>query len=206
MRLGVDFDNTIVCYDQLFHQVAIEKGLIPEGILSSKEEVRSYLRQQGREQAWTELQGDVYGPRIEEASAFPGVLEFLNFCKQQGIVFCIISHKTEFARYDVTHTTNLRTAALNWMSAQRFFSADGLGLSHADVLFGATRQQKIEHIRQMGCTHFIDDLEEVFLEKTFPSHIEKILFAPNHQSKTLPGVTIISSWQKISEYIFGASS
>lgn len=206
MRLGVDFDNTIVCYDQLFHRVALEKGLIPEKVLSSKEEVRGYLRQQGQEQAWTELQGDVYGPRIQEATPFPGVLEFLGFCKQQNITFCIISHKTEYAKYDVDHTTNLRTAALSWMSAQQFFSADGLGLSRTDVLFGTTRQEKIEHIRHVGCTHFIDDLEEVFLEKTFPVDVEKILFAPNHQSKTLPGVTTVSSWQKIREYIFGVSS
>jgi len=27
--IGVDFDNTIVCYDALFHRVARERGLAP---------------------------------------------------------------------------------------------------------------------------------------------------------------------------------
>ena len=29
MLIGVDFDNTIVCYDKLFHQLALERSLIP---------------------------------------------------------------------------------------------------------------------------------------------------------------------------------
>ena len=33
-----------------------------------------------------------------------------------------------------------------------------------------------ERIRALGCTHFIDDLEEVFLEPSFPSDVHKILF------------------------------
>ena len=29
MRIGIDFDNTIVSYDELFYQIAQEKKLIP---------------------------------------------------------------------------------------------------------------------------------------------------------------------------------
>ena len=29
MRIGIDFDNTIACYDGVFHQAALERGLIP---------------------------------------------------------------------------------------------------------------------------------------------------------------------------------
>ena len=28
LRIGIDFDNTIVCYEQLFHQIAVEKEFI----------------------------------------------------------------------------------------------------------------------------------------------------------------------------------
>jgi len=31
MRIGVDFDNTVICYDKVFHAAAVEKGLIPGG-------------------------------------------------------------------------------------------------------------------------------------------------------------------------------
>ena len=29
MRLGLDFDNTLISYDQLFRRVALDKALIP---------------------------------------------------------------------------------------------------------------------------------------------------------------------------------
>ena len=31
MRIGIDFDNTIACYDGVFHAAALERGLIPAG-------------------------------------------------------------------------------------------------------------------------------------------------------------------------------
>ena len=34
MLVGVDFDNTIICYDALFHRVAEEQGLLPAGVPS----------------------------------------------------------------------------------------------------------------------------------------------------------------------------
>ena len=36
MVLGVDFDNTIVRYDELFHSVAVERGLIPATLPARK--------------------------------------------------------------------------------------------------------------------------------------------------------------------------
>jgi hypothetical protein len=57
MILGVDFDNTIVRYDELFHRIAVERGFIPKSLPARKKEVRDFLRRQGHEQTWTELQG-----------------------------------------------------------------------------------------------------------------------------------------------------
>ncbi len=74
MLVGVDFDNTIVCYDRLFHKAALEKGLIPPELPASKGQVRDYMRANGAEDAWTELQGYVYGPRMLDAAPFAGTL------------------------------------------------------------------------------------------------------------------------------------
>lgn len=204
MLLGVDFDNTIVCYDHVFFAAALEKGLIPPELPVSKRQVRNFLHEYGLEDAWTELQGIVYGQRIQSGLPFPGVLEFFTRCRQEGIPIRIISHKTTFSKVGPTRI-NLRTAALRWMASRHFFDTEGLGLSRTDILFGETRQEKIEHIFQSGCTHFIDDLEEVFLEKTFPINIEKIFFAPNRQSVAPNGVISIATWQAISEYFFGSN-
>jgi len=71
VRIGIDFDNTIVCYDTLFRQVALEQGLIPADLPENKGAVRDYLRTAGMEDRWTAMQGDVYGKRMNEACAFP---------------------------------------------------------------------------------------------------------------------------------------
>ena len=63
MRIGIDFDNTIACYDGVFHAAAVARGLIPAEIPTDKTSVRNHLRAIGREPDWTELQGYVYGAR-----------------------------------------------------------------------------------------------------------------------------------------------
>ena len=49
MIVGVDFDNTIVAYDALFHRVASERGLIPATVAATKIAVRDALRASGQE-------------------------------------------------------------------------------------------------------------------------------------------------------------
>ena len=34
--VGIDFDNTIVCYDRLFRRLAVERGLIDAGVPAAK--------------------------------------------------------------------------------------------------------------------------------------------------------------------------
>ena len=94
MHIGIDFDNTIVCYDALFHRVCLEKGLITPNIPANKSDVRNYLRRIGKEDAWTEMQGYVYGARMSEASPYPGVIEFVTASLRAGTPVSIISHKT----------------------------------------------------------------------------------------------------------------
>ena len=203
--IGVDFDNTLVTYDALLKQVAIERGLLTPGVNYTKKEVRDHVRHlPNGEIEWQKLQAVVYGTRIGEAQLIEGVDTFFRQCRRADWQLYIVSHKTEFAGYDETGTS-LRQAALDWMWAHRFFASDGLGLTPATVVFGATRQEKLDAIRQLGCTHFIDDLEETFLESGFPQDVEKILFAPHPPAEVPPGVRVITSWQGIGEYFFGIS-
>src|SRR5207244_522866 len=76
-RIGLDLDNTLVCYDAVFSRLAVERGFIDPGAPVSKLAVRELLRGSGREDAWTELQGAAYGARMCEAEPFPGVLQLL---------------------------------------------------------------------------------------------------------------------------------
>ena len=176
MRIGVDFDNTIVCYDEVFHRVACEQGLIPDSVPVNKGAVRDYLRKAGREAEWTEMQGYVYGVRMRDAQPFPGVLEFFRRTRAAGIPICIISHKTRHPykgpQYD------LHAAALGWLELNGFFDPKRIGLARNDVYFELTLSAKLGRIAAAGCTHFIDDLPELLAEPDFPAKVSALLFDP----------------------------
>jgi len=176
MHIGIDFDNTIVSYDSLFHRAALERGLIPPDLPATKSCVRDHLRRAGREDDWIKLQGCVYGPRLSEAVPYPGVLRFFEGCRRAGIGLSIISHKTRLPA--LGQPRDLHQAAFNWLEQQGFFDPSGIGLSPSDVFFELTRAAKLERIVQRRCTHFIDDLPEVLSEPDFPK-IERILFDPH---------------------------
>ena len=141
MRIGIDFDNTIVCYDKIFHKVAAESGLIAPDIPPGKKSVRDYLRKIGKEDEWTSLQGLVYGTKMDAAEVFEGVFEFLHWCRQNGIGVSIISHKTKHPYVGPKY--NLHTAALQWMEAQGFFESDKLGFTRARIFFELTKAIKL---------------------------------------------------------------
>jgi hypothetical protein len=194
MRIGVDFDNTIVCYDALFQRVARETGAVPEEIPANKSEVRNHLRRTGREELWTELQGLVYGPRIIEATPYPGVKDFFMACRKAARPVRIISHKTRHPFLGVRH--DLHAAALRWLEKHEFFDPEGIGLTRDDVFLELTKEAKLERIAQTGCTHFIDDLPEFLGETGFPPRVERILFDPHALYAAESRFVRVESWSE----------
>lgn len=66
MRIGIDFDNTLVSYDRAFALVGMEEGLLPADFVGGKEAVKQQLcRERPDGYSWERLQGLVYGRRIE---------------------------------------------------------------------------------------------------------------------------------------------
>lgn len=193
MLIGIDFDNTIVCYDRLFHALALERGLIPSDLPQTKTAVRDHLRAQGREAEWTELQGFAYGSEIGRAELFPGVLETLRELRRRGIETIIISHKTYWSE-DRKH--QLRDAAHGFLRRHGFGEPD-VGISELRVMFSRKREHKLSTIRTVGCTHFIDDLPEFLDEAAFPKHVKKILFDPHRVCVEAPDRVAVSSWSQI---------
>ena len=132
---------------------------------------------EGGEIIWQKLQAHVYGRGLAQARLNKGAERFLKTCEERKINVYIVSHKTEYSDFDADHI-NLRQAALDWMVANHFFTEDGLGLRRDQVYFETTRLEKIGRLRSLGCTHFIDDLEEVFTEEMFPKGDRKDLVFP----------------------------
>ncbi len=203
MIIGVDFDNTLITYDNVFYTLAIEQKYVTPNASASKKSIRDQIRQSPNgEIKWQQLQALAYGPRITEASIFDGVTRFFALCKSLHITTHIISHKSETAQFS-KEGENLREAAVNWMTQQGFFDKSKLGLTRDNIHFGSTRQDKIDHIVRLGCTHFIDDLVEVFQEETFPSSVQRILYSPSDAPIHLPGIITVQNWHQINEHLFG---
>jgi hypothetical protein len=200
LSLGVDFDNTLVCYDEVFHRLAVEQALVPAEVARTKESVRDHLRAAGREDDWTELQGLVYGRRLREAPPFAGALAFLGEAVRRGVPVSIISHKTR--RPYRGPDADLHAAARDWLEFHGCFDAARVGLRPEQVTFLETKAEKLARIGAAGCSHFIDDLPEILLAEGFPPATRPILFAPGGQPAAggAAALTCLRSWAEVRTY------
>lgn len=172
--LGLDFDNTLVRYDKLFHKLALEKDLIKESMPVNKIAIRDFLRSQGLDEEFSLLQGEVYGLRILEAEPAEGMLEALSELHQGGMPMVLVSHKTRTPYKGPAY--DLHRAAWSWLEINGFFSQDGLNWQKDQVFFEASKESKVNTIKALKCSAYIDDLPEVL--DLIPNSIEKYLYDP----------------------------
>lgn len=197
MRIGLDFDNTIVSYDSLFHKVALEQGLIPADLPRTKLAVRDYLRKQGKEEVWIEMQGYVYGARMNEAEVYLGAFDFFRWARANGIPTFIISHKTRHPfsgpRYD------LHVAAREWVR-EHLHNESFTFVEPEAVFFELTKEDKLARITDLKCSVYLDDLPEILLAPSFPGGTEPLLFDPDghHPDSPLPR---IRSWEQMQRIV-----
>jgi hypothetical protein len=197
MRVGLDFDNTIVSYDALFHKVALEGGWIPGSVAQSKVSVRDHLRGIGKEEIWTEMQGTVYGGRMAEAAAFPGVREFLLWARGSGIEVSIVSHKTRHPFLGTQY--DLHAAARGWIE-QVLRDQGGPLVAAGNVFFELTKDEKLGRIGAIGCDAYVDDLPEILLAPGFPARTERLLFDPDgHHAGA--GLRRLPDWAAVREAV-----
>ena len=199
----MDLDNTIICYDQLFVSVAIEKGLISQTDVSvwGKLEVKSAIQRLHGNDVWTALQGEIYGSRLLEANPFSGVADFFLQCRLHGIPTCIISHKTKYPTLGPRY--NLHKAAFAWLEKHGWFETDGIGICRSDVEFHETLSKKLDAIGRRRCRVFIDDLPEVFAATNFPAHTSRILFDPGFCHTLAPGIERATTWKQMTDVVTG---
>ncbi|MFV1966436.1 MAG: hypothetical protein ACC628_13515 [Pirellulaceae bacterium] len=199
MLIGVDLDNTIVCYDTLFHRLAGERISLPPEIAVSKQAVRDYLRRQDQESLWTELQGVAYGARMNEATPFPGVLEFFARCRRQAVDVCVISHRTRLPF--LGEAVSLHDAARHWLRQHEISAAADGDREPNPVFLETTREEKMRRIGQAGCDRFIDDLPELLRDAEFPPRVQRILFDPGRQNANDAHYHRAESWNEIAELL-----
>jgi hypothetical protein len=198
VRIGVDFDNTIVSYDSVFHRVAFERGLVPIDLPPTKLGVRDHLRRSGREELWTEMQGYVYGTRMDEAAAYPGAIEFFSWARDAGIGLSIISHKTR--RPFLGPEYDLHEAARGWV--RKFLMAPPRPLiDESCVYFELTKEDKLARISSENLDYFIDDLPEILTASGFPARTAGLLFDPEGAFGGNREAPTFGSWPSLKSYL-----
>jgi hypothetical protein len=186
-RIGVDLDNTIACYEQVFEPIALQMGLIHERTEGwSKLQIRETLQKKGRNDLWTQLQGEVYGPGMQRANLFAGVREYFLEAANRGYEVWIVSHRSRRPAIGKPH--DLWLSALQWLNTAGLLWPEGKVLRNRLIL-APTREAKVREIIRIGCTDFIDDLPEVFSHQLFPGNIHAHLFDP-------AGVAPQGHWRK----------
>jgi hypothetical protein len=199
MRIGIDFDNTIACYDGVFHAAALDRGLIPPDIGRDKTSVRDYLNGTGRKDAFTELQGHVYGARMDLAAPYPGFADFVVRARGAGHELFIVSHKTPRPILGPPH--DLHAAARAFLTARGLVGDAAAQVAPVHVFFELTAAAKVARAAALRCDAFIDDLPEVLAMPGLPDDVRRILFDPDNRFANdldgLPSVRRRSSWTAI---------
>lgn len=198
MIIGIDFDNTIIDYSDVFGRVALQGGIIKNSELMNKSEVKNFLISIGNEEGWTELQGKVYGSHIMDAKLYDHVLEVMGHMASKGHKLKIISHKTKYPF--IGERVDLRVSAMQWMISNKIVDRQRTNITMQDVYFCDTIAEKVNEIKKQRCDIFIDDLITV-LDK-IDNTVRKILFNPNSTQKTESNnILQVSHWQQIGHYI-----
>jgi hypothetical protein len=202
-RIGIDFDNTIACYDSAFVSVAALLGIPLRDTPSNKVEVKREIQSQAQGQlVWQRLQGQVYGTHMHLATPFPGIHEFISLAQMRGHEVFIVSHKSIYGHFDADRIP-LRSQAKLWLNENKFFRSRRLGLQKSNIFFESTREEKIQRIIELKCTHFVDDLIDVFEEDIFPPNVQKFLFNPSKLKKNIPNTKTTNSWRQVAVDILG---
>ena len=204
LRIGLDFDNTIANYDQAFPDVARILGYQTKATNKRDLKVELIASAEG-ETAWQKVQGLTYGKFIDQASLYPGVLEFVVRAKARNCEVFVISHKTQFGHFDETKTS-LRDAATAWMTSKKIVGHGFAQVDEAHIFYASTRDEKIAKIKELSLDIFIDDLSEVLTDSSFSAKTRKILFGPDLDQVANSDSAILTSqsWREIGDELFGS--
>ena len=200
IKLGLDFDNTLIDYDEVFYEIACDKNLIPRNIGKTKVEVRKFLKDNGEEEIFTLLQGEVYGSKINLAKQSKGMFETLKILREQNIELFIVSHKTLYPyagpKFD------LHQSALKWLKLNKFFDTDQLNFKKENIFFELTIENKIKRIESIGVTHYVDDLIKIL--ELIPPTIKRLHYNPKGVLSNINDIFTLRSWEEIHKAIKGS--
>ena len=190
MRIGFDFDNTIVEYKDIFYLEASKRGFPKSNVIPMKNEIRNYYINRNQEDIFIELQAEVYGKAIQQASIAPGLEQLFIELRQNGHEIFVVSHKTIYPYKGPRY--NLREAAIEWVNKQLIVGEDR-PIPMRNVYFEPTKEKKIETINSLQIEIFVDDLVSIL--RMLPVNIVGILYSPFKYTSNWPRNQTIIDWK-----------
>ena len=190
MKIGIDLDNTIVDYSKIFSEIGQEVSCNKN--LTNKELLSDHLRSTNQEKLWTKIQGEVYGPRMNEANIQQGFKEALISCVNHIDEVVIISHRTI---YPVAGGKfNMHKVAHNWIRNNIILDQAISGIK-ITVIFETTISKKINSIKSQNINFFIDDHLGVLTHKLFPREVKRIHYSKKQIAQE-PIITM-KAWREL---------
>ena len=113
VRIGIDFDNTIVNYDAVFRFLIKNKYNINTPN-KTKSQIRKKIINLKGEKSWMALQGQAYGKFMYKAEISSGFKNFLHRALINRCDIFIVSHKTKYGHFDKSKT-DLRIKSQQWI-------------------------------------------------------------------------------------------
>jgi len=182
--VGLDLDNTLVDYS---HAVSVYANTYLRSNLKSIFEIRGALKTRDSDSEWQKAQSWIYTEGLNHAVLSEGAIELLHDLKQTETPLYVVSHKTRRTPISFGNL-DLRKPAKEWIKR----NLEPLGINICGVFFESTRIEKIERIKRLNITHFVDDLIEVLTDENFPKSVEKYLYNPSSQKVNVdPDIKVI---------------
>lgn len=178
--IGLDFDNTIVSYEKVYLRLVEKHGAEIVPGQSAKNILRDYFHRKGEADIFTRIQGEVYGPGLAGAEAYPGFSSCLEQLTADGWKVVVVSHRTKYPLAGPTHDLH--------QAARQFLETSGwLGQKIRKAYFEGTKEAKLMRIARCECNFFVDDLPEILAHPAFPKDCQPLLFDPSgHPEKGTP--------------------
>ena len=157
IRVGFDFDNTIINYDNLFYKISLKKGLITKKVGKSKESIKNYLIKNYSINIWQKIQSEVYSESISLAKPNNEIIKLIKYLIKNNIEVFIVSHKTKFPYFG--NRINLHKLSLKWINKN--IIKKNIKIKKKNIFFETTEKKKINKIKKLKLSHFIDDLDKI---------------------------------------------
>ena len=170
MIFGFDFDNTIINYDSTFYITALNRKLINKKTKRNKESIKKILIKKRGIKEWIKLQSSVYSQEINKAKPNNKLIAVLKLLKKKKIKFYIVSHKTKFPYFG--KKIDLHKISKNWLDKNIFNRKNKI--EKCKCYFETSIKKKIERIKKLKISHFVDDLQEII--DLLPSNIVGVLY------------------------------